>query len=130
MSWTFSSDTSRVSPNRPWRGDVAKSATSPPARDQRVDQTVPVDGKWSRAFTAGVRSQSRPDTYGPRSTTRAVTVCPWEWNVPRAPPGSVLLATPRVPAPRVVPHAVRPPMKPGPYHDAADARYTVTLPRV
>ena len=42
----------------------------------RLAHTVPVEPKPSFCLVAGVRSNSRPAAYGPRSTTRAVTVRP------------------------------------------------------
>jgi hypothetical protein len=59
----------------------------------------------------------RPETYGPLSTTGAVTERPLAGlrNVTRVPHGSVRWATPTSDLVRTWPHAVCWPMNPGPY---------------
>src|SRR3954469_13087293 len=77
----------------------------------------PVWQALSAAHVADVRSHVRPETYGPRSTTRTVMVRPLAGlrNVTRVPHGSDLCATPTSERVSVWPHAVPLPYRPGPY---------------
>src|SRR5258705_6438630 len=78
------------------------------------------------AFTRGERSNSRPATYGPRSTTGTVTVLAPCVSVTIVPQGSDLCATPQVSGRNWIgrpfaashcQHGSRFSKKPGPYHD-------------
>src|SRR3954453_8325844 len=59
-------------------------------------------------------SHVRPETYGPRSTTGAVTVLPLYRKVTSVPHGSVRWATPTRSFVSFLPHAVPLPYRPGP----------------
>src|SRR5207245_1096941 len=84
------------------------------AAPQRVLHNSPVSPKPSACLVASVRSNSRPATNGPRSTTGTRTERPSQRNVTSVPHGSVRLATPIVPLVSDPPQATAPPP---PYHE-------------
>src|SRR4051794_3836929 len=84
-------------------GRLRSTRTQPPASFHSI---VPVK-QWPRSVHSPlVRSHVRPETYGPRSTTGAVTTVPLYRNCTSVPQGSVRWATPTRPFVSVSPHAV------------------------
>src|SRR4029077_2576599 len=99
------------------RALVSDPSGDHPARayDQRIGWTP---CRPSLRASASVRSNWRPGSYGPRSTTCVSTVVPWKVMKIRAPQGSVGCATPSVSGWRTLPPAVGRPKAAGPAEPA------------